>query len=124
MASSSGPRPFLDVLVGAALVRTTALVDSGAVNGLFHVDVASEAGFDLSEAQPRDLLVGSPRESRTATFLTAGLEVGGLSWEAELGFCDWMLPDWGVLGQGAFFRWFTVTFRAYDSEFEVEPITM
>lgn len=124
MASSAGSRPFLDVLVGAAQVRTVALVDSGAVNSLFHMDVALEAECDLSDAEHRNVLVGSARDSRPAAFVTTGLEVGGLSWEAELGFCDWMLPDWGVLGHHAFFRWFTVTFRGYDSEFEVEPITM
>jgi hypothetical protein len=112
----------LDVLVGAAPFRIPALVDSGAVNSLFHVEVAREGELDLSTAQQRALEVGSERQARNAAFLTVPLEAGGLPWEAEVGFCDWMPLEWGLLGH-SFFRLFTVTFRAYDGEFDVEPIS-
>jgi len=116
-------RPFLDVLVGAAQFRFSALIDSGAVNGLFPLALARQAGIDLSEPEIREVLIGPGQQTYHASFVTVPLEVAGLTWEPEIGFCDWMNPDWGLLGHASFFRWFTVTFRAYDGEFEVEPIS-
>lgn len=94
------------------------------MHGLFHSDVAREAGLDLSHAERREVLIGSERQNREALFLTVPLEAAGLTWEAEIGFCEWMPRDWGLLGHNSFFRWFTVTFRAVDGEFEVEPISV
>lgn len=123
LPGSSGPRPFLDILVGTAPFRVSALVDSGAVNSLFNTEIARAADLDLSAANPRVLEVGSHGQAMEAAFMTVSLESAGLRWDGEVGFCDWMPLDWGLLGHTSFFRWFTVTFRAYDGEFQVEPVT-
>lgn len=115
-------RPFLDVLIGASAHRVRGLVDSGATNGLFHPDIASEAEIDLEKAEERPILYGPGRASTTAQFTFVPMEAGGHQWEAEIGFSEVVTPDWGLLGQAALFRWFTITFFGADSEFEVEPI--
>ncbi len=50
------------------------------------------------------------------------LAAGSYAWEAEVGFCDPWPYAWGLLGHASFFRFFIVTFRAADSEFELVPI--
>lgn len=124
LPGSTAPRPFVDVLIGPSPFRVSGLVDSGAVHGLFHPDVATEGGIDLAGAEERPIAYGPAGASAAAMFITVPLEFDGFAWEAEIGFTPAMSPDWGLLGQAAFFRWFTVTFRTYDDEFEVEPISM
>ncbi len=122
LPSSAVARPFVDVLIGPSPFRVSGLVDSGAVHGLFHPDVAAEGGIDLAGTEDRPLAIGPGAEPASAMFTTVPLEFDGFTWEAELGFTTVMSRDWGLLGQSAFFRWFTVTFRTYDDELEVVPI--
>ena len=124
LLASATSRPFVDVLIGPSPFRVSALVDSGAVHGLFHPDVAVESRIDLGGAEQRPIAYGPAGASAAATFITVPLELDGFTWEAEIGFTPVMSLDWGLLGQSAFFRWFTVTFRTYDDEFEVQPITV
>lgn len=116
------PRPLLDVLVAdmddAVL---PCLVDSGAVNTLLPSWIADEAGVDMEGATRRQLAVGGA--GTTAAFVTIPLSAANYTWEAEVGFCDPWPYGWGLLGQASFFRYFTVTFRAVDLEFDVEPVT-
>jgi hypothetical protein len=60
-------------------------------------------------------------ETTVARFATVALSVVALAWEATVGFCNPWPYAWGVLGHDSFFRWFTVTFRAVDGEFELDP---
>lgn len=122
LPGSDGDRPFLDVLLGTTGHRVSGLVDSGAVHGLFHTDNAANAGVDLDGAEERTMLYGPSRLERIARFATLQMEFGGMTWEPEIGFADWISPDWGLLGQEALFRWFTITFFRADHEFEVVPI--
>lgn len=122
LPGSGVPRPFLDVLIGSSAFRVSGLVDSGAVHGLFHPDVASAAGIDLAGAEERPLNYGPQQVLVLAKFTKVQMEVHGFIWEAEVGFTTAMTLDWGLLGQSALFRWFTVTFRTYDDEFEAVPI--
>lgn len=119
---SGTARPFLDVLLGPSHFRTSALVDSGAAHGLFHPEIADEGGIDLTGAEERELIVGPGRAPVITPFVTVQMEVAGHMWEADVGFTDVMGLDWGLLGQAALFRWFTITFRTYDDEFEIVPI--
>jgi hypothetical protein len=123
LPGSSTARPFVDVLIGRFPFRVSGLVDSGAVHGLFHPDVAIEGGIDLAGAEERPIAYGPAGASVSAKFITVPLELDGFMWDAEVGFTAVMSADWGLLGQSAFFRWFTVTFRTCDDEFEVEPNT-
>lgn len=118
--TGSAPRPVLDVTVAdVGSVLVPCLVDSGAVNTLLPNWIADLAGVDLSHVVPRRLGVGG--ETTVARFATVALSAVALAWEATVGFCTPWPYAWGVLGHDSFFRWFTVTFRAADGEFELDP---
>jgi hypothetical protein len=80
--------------------------------------LVESAGLELAEGGERTLAVGG--NMVMARFAVARLSAAGLTWEAPVGFCDPWPYVWGLLGQGSFFRRFTVTFRAADYEFEVD----
>lgn len=116
-----GSRPLLDVAVADMdELRFPALVDSGAVNTLLPRWLADAGGVGLNEADRRSLAVASTVTE--AAFVTTRLTAGGHTWEAEVAFCEPWPYGWGLLGQRSFFRYFTVTFRAGDFEFEVAPV--
>lgn len=119
-AAGSEPRPLLDVAVGDVHdARVRCLLDSGAVHTLFPMWVASIAGVDLISADRRELAVGGG--TLTARFTTCLLQAADHRWEAEVGFAHLPRLAWGLLGHHAFFRWFEVTFRGADLEFEITP---
>jgi hypothetical protein len=119
---NSPPRPLLDVVVGdVESVRMKCLVDSGAIHTVVPAWAADLAGIDLSGGDVRYLSVGG--SSVEARFVAVRMTAAGLTWDAPVGFCDAWPYAWGLLGHDSFFRWFTVTFRAMDLEFEIEPIT-
>jgi hypothetical protein len=120
-STGSEPRPLVDVAVAdVESVLVPCLVDSGALHSLFPRWVADIAAIDLSGIADRQIGVGG---SVTAVrFTTVGLSVADLTWEASVGFCDPWPYAWALLGHHSFFRWFAVTFRAADGEFEIEPI--
>lgn len=116
-----GARPLLDVRIGDMdELRHPCLVDSGALHTLMPRWLADAAAIDLSGAPRRSLAVAT--SATEASLVVARMSGGGHTWEAEIGFCDPWPFSWGLLGQRSFFRFFTVTFRAADLEFEVEPI--
>jgi len=119
--AGGGPRPLLDVVVADMdELRFPCLVDSGALHTLLPHWLADAAGLNLQGAERRSLAVATT--ATDAAFVTTLLTVGGHSWEADIGFCDPWPYSWGLLGQQSFFRYFTVTFRAADWEFEVVPV--
>jgi hypothetical protein len=119
-ATRSAPRPLLDVsLADLGSVLLPCLVDSGATNTLLPRWPAEVAGLDLGDAEKRELGVGGALVSVRLAVIR--MSVAGLTWEAQVGFCDAWPYAWGLLGHESFFRWFTVTFRAADYEFELEP---
>lgn len=116
-----GARPLLDVVVADMdELRFPALVDSGAVNTLLPRWLADAAGVGLGQSDRRSLAVAST--ATEAAFVTTRLTAGGHSWECDIGFCDPWPYSWGLLGQRSFFRYFTITFRAVDLEFEISPV--
>lgn len=116
------PCPLLDVSVADLDdIRVRCLVDSGALNTLLPSWVAEAAGIEIGDAPERALAVGGT--PTTAVVVPTVLTVADHSWEAEVGFCDPWPYGWGLLGQLSFFRYFTVTLRAADFEFEIEPIS-
>ena len=121
MPFGAPPRPLVDVIVGTADFEVKGLADSGAVNTFFGSWVADEAGLDLSNVPARPLAVGASMVG--AKFVNVTLSAAGHTWEAEVGFADSWDKPFGLLGHSSFFRQFSVTFRAADLEFEVDPIT-
>ncbi|HVA43661.1 MAG TPA: hypothetical protein VNF50_09265 [Acidimicrobiales bacterium] len=120
-AASGWPRPLLDVAVAGLDDATfSCLADTGSVNSLLPAWIAKEAGLDLQQIEARSLVVGGA--TTEARFLPVPLTAAAYTWEAEVGFCDPWPYDWGLLGQLWFFRYFIVTFRAADFQFEVVPV--
>lgn len=121
MPDGGWPRPLLDVsVVDMDDLRYPCLVDSGAVNTLLPRWLADSAAVDLGGVEGRSLAVAT--SATEAAFVTVGLSAAGQRWEAEIGFCDPWPYAWGLLGHRSFFRYFTVTLRAADFEFEVERV--
>jgi len=114
------PRPLLDVTLGEAGFDVKALIDSGAVNTLFDESIADAAGISLEGAEVRELGVG--RATVSARFAEVAMTAAGHAWEAPIGFCRNWQPGWGLLGHDSFLRFFTITFRAADLQFELHPI--
>lgn len=121
MPGDGWPRPLLDVGVGDMdELRYPCLLDNGAVNTLLPRWLADSAAVDLRGVEVRSLSVATT--ATEAAFVTVGLSAAGHRWEAEIGFCDPWPYSWGLLGHRSFFRYFTVTFRAADFEFEVAAV--
>lgn len=119
-AAGAWPRPLLDVTVADVEdIRLPCLVDSGALHTLLPAWAASVGGIALRGADRRTL--GVAGTATGARFVTTRLHAAGHVWECEVGFCDPWPYAWGLLGQLSFFRFFTVSFRAADFEFEVIP---
>lgn len=119
---AGGPRPLVDVAVADMdELRFPCLVDSGAVHTLLPRWLADAAGVVLVGADRRALAVAT--SATEAAFVTTRLTAVGHTWEADVGFCQPWSYSWGLLGQRSFFRYFTVTFRAADFEFELTPVT-
>lgn len=114
------PRPLVDVEINHADFAVKGLVDTGAVNTLFGRWVADTVGIDLGGLDPQTISVGG--QALPAHFVTVTLTAAGFTWEAEVGFCDNWQPNWALLGHHAFLRFFVLTVRAADNEFELEPI--
>lgn len=113
------PRPVLDVVGNMGEILLPCLVDSGAMNTLLPSWVADLSGIDCADAPAKTL--GVAGFGTTARMVPTLLTIGDHSWEADVGFCDPWPPGWGLLGQTSFFRYFVVTFRAADFEFEIGP---
>lgn len=121
-AAGTPARPLLDVAVeDVDDVVVPCLVDSGAANTLLPRWLAEMAGLSLEGGEIRRLGVAGG-ETR-ATIIACRLTAAGHTWEAPVGFAHPWPYGWGLLGHEGFFRFFTVTLRAVDLEFEVEPIT-
>lgn len=120
-AAGTWPRPLLDVSFGDVDdVFVPCLVDTGAVQTLLPQWVASDCGVDLDDVA--EVVFGVGGSSTRARFAIVRLSAAGHTWEAEVGFCEPWQYSWGLLGHESFFRYFTVTFRAADGEFELIPI--
>ncbi len=119
--ASPWPRPLLDVAVADMdEVRVPCLVDSGSLHTLLPGWLADAAGIPLDGLDRSALAVAAG--ATDAAFTPVQLTAAGASWEAHVGFCNPWPYAWGLLGQRSFFRNFTVTFRAADFHFQVEPI--
>ncbi len=119
--AANAPRPLLDVAIADMdELRFPCLVDSGAVHTLMPRWLADVAGVSLRGAEQRSLAVAAT--STDAAVVTTRMTAGGHTWEGEIAFCHPWPYSWGLLGQSSFFRYFTVTFRAADFEFELTPV--
>jgi hypothetical protein len=101
-------------------VDLLALIDSGADDCLFPMEVAEVLGLQLDSAN-RNEYSGIGEGQVTAIFGTVSLEVGGWPFELYAGFTDSpsVVP---ILGQHGFFSLFEVKFNLSKEEIELKPI--
>jgi hypothetical protein len=119
-----GKWPFLWVRLahGDSHIELDCLIDSGAGDSLFNVDVADAIGIDLSGAPEKEYL-GINGEPLIGRIHPVQLQVKGLSeWiEIHAGFIE--VDQIPILGQSGFFDNYEITFRRYNKRFEITSRT-
>lgn len=115
--------PFLRVKLAYGLRQTdvVALIDTGAADCLFDIDVADDLGIDLKDTNVEKDYFGIDGESVTGYVHRIKLQVQGYSeWiEIDAGFFEHELP-YPLLGQSGFFDNYEVRFMRYRGRFEVK----
>jgi hypothetical protein len=118
--SGSYLRPAIPVTVeGLDRAPQLCLLDTGALHNRFAAWVAEAAGIDLDGAEEGRLGIGG--FTSVARRASVQLNLGDVTWEAQVWFCDpWPLA-FHLLGQEGFFQWFDVRLRAAVYEIEIVP---
>lgn len=121
-AEEFGKMPIMHVLLknGKNAINLDCLVDSGAGECVFNVDIADALGLDLTGAPTKQYeAVGGT--TLTAKIHPIKLQVVGFNDEwitIKAGFiADDEIP---LLGHAGFFEHYELTFRSYRSQFEVK----
>ena len=115
--------PLLEVRLGHGdeHIDVDCLVDSGAVDSMFHTDFADELGIDLRgrEVREYEAVNGSVMRGWLAP---VQMEIRGMSdpIEIEVAFVEG--NEMPLLGQTGFFDCFEVRFRGYRGTFEIIPV--
>jgi hypothetical protein len=102
-------RPLIPVTLstGSKSARLLALIDSGADNTIFNMQVAAMLGLRLGDA-PADLFCGTSGQEQTARYRRLTIRVGAISYQAMVGFAELPFDVAGILGQDGFFDRFAV----------------
>ena len=103
-------RPLIPVTLstGPKSARLLALIDSGADNTIFNMQVAAMIGLRLGKA-PADSFCGTSGHEQTARYRRLTIRVGTVSYRAMVGFAELPFDVAGILGQDGFFDRFAVT---------------
>jgi hypothetical protein len=103
-------RPLIPVTLstGRKSARLLALIDSGADNTIFNMQVAAMLGLRLGNA-PADSFCGTSGHEQTARYRRLAIRVGAVSYRAMVGFAELQFDVAGILGQDGFFDRFAVT---------------
>lgn len=107
--------PLVPVIVrGAKSLEVDALIDSGAVMSLFPMGVACNAGIDLSDARPAELM-GVGGSIRAFIKDSASVTLKGLGTiSMPVAFTERLTIDTPILGRAWFFESFEITFREWE----------
>ncbi|MCA9217584.1 MAG: retroviral-like aspartic protease [Planctomycetales bacterium] len=89
-------------------IRTLALVDSGAEDNVFRMDVAEQLGLNLTGAS-EVVILGYDGQDAEAYRVMVSFELGNHQWDAPVIFSP-AVAGRDLLGQIGFFAFFTVTF--------------
>lgn len=113
-------RPVVPVVVeGLPRAPLACLLDTGALQNRFGLEIARRAGIDLTGAERSEVAVGGiVVRARTVPVV---LTIGDVTWEADVGFCEPWPFAFQLLGQEGFFRWFGVELRAAVYSVELTP---
>ena len=103
-------RPLIPVTLstGRKSARLLALIDSGADNTIFNMQVAAVLGLRLGDA-PADSFCGTSGQEQTARYRRLTIRIGTVSHRATVGFAELPFDVAGILGQDGFFDRFVVT---------------
>ncbi len=101
-------------------LKTDAVIDSGATQSLFDIQIAEQLGIDLKKGLPI-LIHGIYGVPQTAYFHQIHLQIGTYRFEAAVGFAPLHDQACGILGQHGFFEFFKVAFDYLDRSFDVTP---
>lgn len=116
-------RPVIPIKIinGDQVVRYEVLVDSGADRSIFHSEVADVLGLKMT-AGKKDGFTGATGGRAAMYIHPVQIEVGGWTFETEIGFADVLglkeMP--GLAGQIGFFDLFTVKFDYQKEVLEIK----
>lgn len=119
-----GKAPYLWVRLanGDNYIELDCLVDSGAGDSLFTVDVAEALEIDLTDA-PEKTYYGLNNEPVVGRIHPVQLQVKGLDEWVTIYAAFIEIDQIPLLGQSGFFDYYEVTFRRYKGRFEVSSRT-
>jgi hypothetical protein len=119
-----GKMPLLEVRLrhGDEYIDIDCLVDSGAVDSMFNIDIADELGIDLEGLEERDYegMDGNVVAGRVSK---VSLEIRGLAQPVIIQAAFIEGNDIPILGQNGFFDSFKVCFQRYQGKFEIIPVS-
>ncbi len=121
-ASDYGKMPLLEVRLtnGDNYIDVDCLVDSGAIDSMFHIDIADELGIDLQGLEEKNYF-GIDGKVMLGRIAPIQLHVKGLSdpIEIEVAFVEGnAIP---LLGQSGFFDNYEIRFQRFRGRFEILP---
>jgi hypothetical protein len=85
-----------------------ALIDSGADNTIFNMQVAAMLGLRLGSA-PADSFCGTSGHEQKARYRRLTIRIDAVGYQAMVGFVELPFDVAGILGQDGFFDRFAVT---------------
>lgn len=113
--------PIVSVILksGRTEISIECLVDSGASESLFSLDIARLLGVDLTKTQPQSYIgignISVPGYKSPVKLKLAGFD----TWIAfDAGFID--QNEMPLLGHSGFFDNYEIIFRAYQNRFEIK----
>jgi hypothetical protein len=122
--SEYGKLPLLEVRLshGENYIDVDCLVDSGAVDSMFHTDVADELGIDLQGLEEREYF-GIDGKIMPGRIAPIQLHVKGLvdPIDIEVAFVEG--NEIPLLGQSGFFDNYEIRFQRFKGRFEILPVS-
>ena len=109
----------LTVKYGLAVHETDALIDSGSLLSLFHIDVARRLGIAYKNGTPQ--MVASIQGRLLVYIHEFEIVIGQEKICCRVGFSDDFKPALNILGRIDFFEHFTVLFDEKDKKVTLTP---
>jgi len=118
-----GKMPLLEVRLrnGGNYIDVDCLVDSGAVDSMFHTDFADELGVHLTNCEQRDYYAVDGNIMR-GWVVPIQLEINGILHPIQIDVAFVEENEIPLLGQSGFFDSFEVRFRGFNGVFEIIPV--
>lgn len=117
-----GKMPLLEVRLTSSgnYIDVDCLVDSGAVDSMFHTDFADELGVDLTSCEQHDYYAVDGNIMR-GWVAPVQLEINGIAQAIHINVAFVEENEIPLLGQSGFFDNFEVRFRGFNGVFEIIP---